>query len=680
MKHEWFDEKTKRWYPILDITNEKGVVLPARIQPFTPSNDQLIKYMKHKGHKVPLKKVKDDRKWMETGAQKELAKVYSKTKDKLYKTVLEYRGCETAISRYVDKWEPGLDGRVHSEFMYVPASGQLNSVNPNAQNFIKHGSKDGVDRVYADRLRGMVKAPKGFQLVEFDYAACHSLTTGFEARDKDYCVAPETKLLTNDLVWKGADFLSIGDELVGFDEFSPHKKGKKRGFKKSTIVGIKRLVRPSVKIVTNKGTLICSVDHMWLSKYSKNCHYRWVETGNLKAGNYIGCVAKPWESSNTWEEGYVSGILDGEGTTHQGQVSYAQNPGLVSDKVGEILIKDGFSAPAKHKNSLTCVNFAFTGEAFAGMRAIGKYKPVRLMAKFMSQLYKMDAFSKYSKPALIESVEFLGDREVIAIETTTKTFIAEGFMSHNCRLARLDMHSFVTAHFCYIQKLIKADELPELSWDDKKLGECLGEFKKRFPSIRDTKAKPAGLGYGFGMMANKLHRENEDTIPLKDAKLLMKLLDDLFPVAKEWRKQIKFLADRQGYLVSRHGFIRWFWDVFTRRFVHGKWDITNGSDAEDAIAFLPSNDGHCLIQGKMIELENLNVNMKFGLINMIHDALLYLMPESLIDEGIGIVKHKMVEPSLILVDPLVAPNGLSVGVDVKVGKSWDKMEKWVVKK
>lgn len=434
MKHEWFDEDTQRWFPIEEIKTKEGLILPARIKPFKPSNDQLIKYMKFKGHPVPIKKVKDERKTVETGEQKELVKIYKKTKDPLYKAVLDYRGCETALSRYVDKWEPKSDGRVHGEFMYVPASGQLNSIKPNCQNFIKHGGKDGAERKYASQLRSIVQAPKGFQLVELDYKAFHGLTTGFEARDKDYM-----------------------------------------------------------------------------------------------------------------------------------------------------------------------------------------------------------------------------------------------------RLARLDMHSFVTAHFCYLQKMITASELPDTGWSDDKLMASLKDIKNRFPDIRDTKAKPAGLGYGFGMGPNKLHSQNEDTIPLKDAKIFMKLLDDLFPIAKKWRQDIKFLADRQGYLVSRHGFIRWFWDVYSRRQENGRWIIGNGSDAEDAIAFLPSNDGHGHIQYNMVQLEEQGVNDEYNLINMIHDSLLYLMPESKLDEGIYLVKGQMEKPSLVLIDPLVAPSGLSVGVDVKVGHSWDKMNNYVAK-
>jgi DNA polymerase I-like protein with 3'-5' exonuclease and polymerase domains len=238
------------------------------------------------------------------------------------------------------------------------------------------------------------------------------------------------------------------------------------------------------------------------------------------------------------------------------------------------------------------------------------------------------------------------------------------------------MHSFVTAHFLSINKQLPSSQLPDLKWSDSELKLYLKDIKNKHKELRDTRCKPAILGYGFGMGPNKLHTQNDETISLRDAKILMKLLDDLFPIAKKWRQDIKQLADRQGYLVSRHGFVRWFWDVYSRKFVDGKWVITNGSDAEDAIAFLPANDGHCHMQEVMVKLEKLGVNERLGLINMIHDALLFLMPLGEMEKGIEVVKRIMTQPSSVLVDPLVAPQGLAVEVEIVVGKSWDKMEEW----
>ena len=37
-------------------------------------------------------------------------------------------------------WAPGADGRVHPNFGFKPATGQLSSDNPNAQNFPAHGA------------------------------------------------------------------------------------------------------------------------------------------------------------------------------------------------------------------------------------------------------------------------------------------------------------------------------------------------------------------------------------------------------------------------------------------------------------------------------------------------------------------------------------------------------------
>lgn len=449
---EWFDEDTSQWWPLKEVDTQNGR-LPARIVPFKPSNDQLIRYIKFKNHPVPKKKVKDDRQIVETGEQKELVKLFRKTSDPLYGAVLDYRGCETALSRYVDKWVPGQDGRVHSSFLYVPATGQLNSVEPNAQNFIKHGSKDGVNRKYSSRLREMIRARKGYKLLECDFSGFHAKTTGFEARDADYI-----------------------------------------------------------------------------------------------------------------------------------------------------------------------------------------------------------------------------------------------------RLASLDLHSFVTAHFVYLQGAIKSSDLPDLKWSDQDLLLYLEDIKKKYKAVRDTKAKPAGLGYGFGMGPNKLWQMNEDTMSLKDAKQLMKLLDELFPVAREWRQKVKEQADRQGFLVSRFGFIRWFWDVFSRKKVDGKWTAHNGSDAEDAIAFLPANDAHGHMQETMIMLEyglenegwfmskdqfaldvararGMNYNDRYGLINMVHDSLLFEVEEKLLDEALEVVPRIMQRKSNVLVDSKVAPQGFSCAVEGFVGSDWQNMQK-----
>ncbi len=136
----------------------------------------------------------------------------------------------------------------------------------------------------------------------------------------------------------------------------------------------------------------------------------------------------------------------------------------------------------------------------------------------------------------------------------------------------------------------------------------------------------------------------------------------------------------QTYLVSRHGYIRWFYDV-------GIWDpyrgFKGGNDAEACIAFLPANDAFGLMKDKMLALGGIDLEgrqvaedllEKYGLINQIHDSLVFDMPTRLIDEGVPLIKGIMESPDPLLVDPVVAPGGLWIEASVSIGDPWSEME------
>ena len=233
------------------------------------------------------------------------------------------------------------------------------------------------------------------------------------------------------------------------------------------------------------------------------------------------------------------------------------------------------------------------------------------------------------------------------------------------RLAKLDIHSYLTAH---LVRHPNRDSL--LGLPDAELADCLRQIKRDHRFVRDYKAKRAVLGYGFGMGYRKLynmHRESFDSE--SDARRVVDTLNDLFPKANAWRDQVRALAHHQGYLISRFGCIRYFWEVM--RWQGGAWK-SGGDDSEAAIAFLPANDAFCHIKEAMIRLQP-----TYGqyLINTIHDALMYEVPDDALSTSILAIKSEMEKPSPVLVNE-ICPNGLSVEVGVSLGKSWDKMEEW----
>lgn len=235
------------------------------------------------------------------------------------------------------------------------------------------------------------------------------------------------------------------------------------------------------------------------------------------------------------------------------------------------------------------------------------------------------------------------------------------------RLAKLDIHSYLTAHLVRHPERDRLLQLP-----DEVLKERLAEIKGANRRIRDERAKRAILGYGFGMGWRKLYMMNRDSFSnMGEAKQVMDTLNGLFPRACQWRDKVRQQAHDQGYLLSRYGCIRWFWEVF-------KWDGTKwaagGDDSEAAVAFLPANDAFCHIKDAMRRLNALDALNKYQLINQIHDALMFEIPDVHLQEALCVVSAEMSRPSEVLVDPIVAPTGLSVEVGISLGKSWDKME------
>jgi uracil-DNA glycosylase len=257
------------------------------------------------------------------------------------------------------------------------------------------------------------------------------------------------------------------------------------------------------------------------------------------------------------------------------------------------------------------------------------------------------------------------------------------------RIAAMDIHSFVTANVLWAsdRQLILNAKLPPnpeswLARPDEELAELLGIVKKNWKAIRDKKAKPTILGIGLGLGDAKCFEMNKKEeinpngfVSLAEVKQFKDVLRGLFPSIFRFHNSVRQLAHAQGFLKSRHGFIRWFFDVFHKKFYQGQWVDEPGRDSEAAIAFFVQNDAHGMLKEEMLALEEMGAMEKFQFINPIHDSLNFCSPAGLVEEGLHTVCGVMNAPSRVLVDSAVAPQGLVCRVEAKVSNSsWDKME------
>jgi len=295
------------------------------------------------------------------------------------------------------------------------------------------------------------------------------------------------------------------------------------------------------------------------------------------------------------------------------------------------------------------------------------------------------------------------------IEADYKAFhvLTTGFEAGDAkymRLARLDMHSYIAA--TQLLGLAKGYEL--LALPDAELMKVLKGFRKDtralyhgpggikvpFEYVRGKQAKPAILGYGFGMQPSRFYHENQEFLPSRDyAYQVFAGLDAEFEICARWRKEIVQFADRQGgYLCSRHGFIRRFnccVDKFpvdseynprpgdTIRIAPDgmRWCFSPGDDGEAIIAFLPANDAFGMIKECMLRMEAKGLTQKYGLIIPIHDALVFECPDEHVGECLRVVKEEMEKPS----DILILPDGTGLWCEAELsinvpGMSWADME------
>lgn len=260
---------------------------------------------------------------------------------------------------------------------------------------------------------------------------------------EDYCLDPSTPVLTNDLRWVEVGKLEVGDGLLAFDENKVTRREKgHRYWRSSDVVSVRRIVLPTYRVVLSDGTeTVVSDDHQWLVSSPGGSAQRWIRTRDLRVGQRPQRLVQQWSEPDTWEAGYIAGILDGEGWLTQSEIGnggtsftlgFAQREGVVLDAALRILDAWGFDYALKSRSD-GVHTVTLRGGRSEVLRLLGTARPQRLLDKVEPEL--LGRVVAIDQPSII-SVESLGLGEVVALETTTGTLVAQGFAHHNCNAAR----------------------------------------------------------------------------------------------------------------------------------------------------------------------------------------------------------------------------------------------------
>lgn len=255
------------------------------------------------------------------------------------------------------------------------------------------------------------------------------------------CLAPETRVLTDDLRWVRMDTLNVGDGLVAFDEnLNPPRPGKTkkraRRLRRAVVEAVTEVHEPAFRITLDNGMAVTATgDHRFLWRASK-VEPAWREVKKMKVGQRIRAVAAPWEPGDRYEDGWFAGMLDGEGSLRGratgSELVLTQQPGPVFDRALAYMRGEGIE-PAQaleDRPNGKPVARARVSNVAGIMRLVGRSRPERFTGTTEWWDGKGLGGTGNSWPRIV-SIEPLGKKRMLDIQTSAKTFVAEGLASHN---------------------------------------------------------------------------------------------------------------------------------------------------------------------------------------------------------------------------------------------------------
>lgn len=253
--------------------------------------------------------------------------------------------------------------------------------------------------------------------------------------DDCYCVGPETRILTYDMRWVPAASLHLGDTLVGFDEFGTEVG---RHWRRAVVESAGKIVLPAYRVTFDDGTcVVVSAEHLWLAKVNSGGNHVWRKTTELtQAGVEVLKPLEPWTPDTSWGAGYLAAAFEGEGSLsyltapHSNgafAIRFAQLDNVMLRRVKAELEARGFSYGTTIQRLNRVVSLTISGGLRGSMRFLGIVRPQRLIDK----LSRGFGHFRCRKVVRVVTTEFLGDTELVALGTSTRTFIAEGLASHN---------------------------------------------------------------------------------------------------------------------------------------------------------------------------------------------------------------------------------------------------------
>lgn len=350
--------------------------------------------------------------------------------------------------------------------------------------------------------------------VRFDEDDCHA-----ECR---HCLTPDALVLTSDLRWVELGDLRVGDRLLSFEE--ERSRAQARLWKEGIVTHTHREIQDVYDVELENGDHIKTTpDHKWLARKRCGGSYTWVKTKDLWVNGYniqgqrksgphtdktCSVVCKPFEvvfQDLSSDSGWLAGMIDADGHLCQqnirnpdGSLRYGLRVGVAQcdkyPKIQEKLIRliERFTqnnkpcrqSMDKSRNPLLNSNyhswqFLVTGTNVEKLHFLMRVRPLKIDKLNIDKLGMIR--SRYDSK--VKKIKYIGKEEIVVLETSTHTFIANGYAMHNCN--RFSSDHLIAYQANLIRKigmqrfeLLTAKSHQVKKWSDFEL-EAMIEYYKR---------------------------------------------------------------------------------------------------------------------------------------------------------------------------------------------------------
>ena len=274
-----------------------------------------------------------------------------------------------------------------------------------------------------------------------------------KGRQQGCCFSEQMRVLTSDYRWIQIKDVQVGDELVACDEdtYGSTKSRRKhsRKFRTALVEFTQDYYKETFEVLFDNGArLEVTSDHRMLCKKRGRSDAQWRHVHDFVIGDEVRVVTRPPDyGSPTYEDGWFSGIIDGEGGARLSgakRISFYQTEGAVLTRIRKYFddIEMSYKEVVDRRTKVGRNNkLGYKPVYRLGihrlpylMELFARCRPTRFTndrwheGRELPGKAAKDGIRPWTK---VVSIKPIGKKRVVDLQTSTKTFVCEGLVSHN---------------------------------------------------------------------------------------------------------------------------------------------------------------------------------------------------------------------------------------------------------